>query len=272
MRYLVCIALLATHSTLAATSADGAWEILTHGAADENAVKRAEAITALGSIRLTRARTLVEAALSDKDSRVRFAVVSSLVEGKTRAAIPKLKLALDDEAAEISFTAAQALWDMGDRSGKELLAAILAGERKQSPGFVKKSVKDAKATLHNRKALVWMGAKEGAGFLFGPLGYGLDIVEGMTKDASAPARALSASLLGQQKTPEVIAALTDALGDKSPLVRIAAVRALGGFANRSLISKVEPLLEDKQEGGAVHGSRIDCAALTGQIAGRGARS
>jgi HEAT repeat protein len=248
MRYLILAALLLTRGATAATTESGAWQILTQGAAEENAVKRAQAVTAIGSIRMARAGKLVDAALSDKDSRVRLAAVSSLAERKSKTTIPQLKKALDDEAGEISFTAAQALWALGDRSGKDLLAEVLAGERKQSPGFIKQSVKDAKSTLHNRKALVWMGAKEGAGFLFGPLGYGLDVVEGMTKDSSAPARALSALLLGQEKTPEVIEALTGALDDKNPLVRIAAARALGGFANRSMIPKIEPLLEDKQEG------------------------
>ena len=248
MSYLVFAALLLTSSAIAATTESGAWQILTQGAAEESAAKRAQAVSAIGSIQMARAAKLMDTALSDKDSRVRFAAVSSLADRKSRSAIPQLKKALDDEAGEVSFTAAQALWALGDRSGRQLLAELLAGERKEAPGFLKKSVKDAKSTLHNRKALVWMGAKEGAGFLFGPLGYGLDVVEGMTKDSAAPARALSASLLGQEKTSEVIEALTDALDDKSPLVRIAAARALGGLANRSLIAKIEPLLEDKQDG------------------------
>ena len=247
MKHLLWIPLLFAPLASAATPTEKSWDVLTDGAAEENATKRAEAISAIGTIRSARATKMVEAALSDKDHSVRLAAVIALADRNSRAEIPKLKTALDDDAAEISFTAAQALWQMGDRSGRDLLVAVLAGERKQSSSFLTRSVRDAKSTLHNRKALVWMGAKEGAGFLFGPLGYGLGLVEGMTKDSSAPARALSAKLLSEEKNPALIDDLAAALDDKSPLVRVAAAKALGGFANRSLIAKIEPLLEDKQE-------------------------
>src|SRR5262249_8204251 len=174
------------------------WDLLTQGAAEENAIKRAQAIAALATVRTTPAEKLVDAALTDKDPRVRLTAVSALAERRSRATIPKLRASLDDEAGEVSFTAAKALWDLGDRSGKDLLTEVLWGERKQSAGFIKRQVRDAKSTLHNRRGLVWMGAKEGAGFLFGPLGFGLGLVEGITKDGSAPARALSATLLAQE--------------------------------------------------------------------------
>src|SRR5436189_716708 len=111
---------------------------------------------------------------------------------------------------------------------------------------MKQQVRDAKLTMHSPKKLAWMGAKEGAGFLFGPLGYGLGMVEGMTKDSSASARALAVTLLARDRSS--LARLEDALEDKSPVVRAAAARALGGFGSRAAIPKLEPLLEDKQDG------------------------
>ena len=120
-----------------------------------------------------------------------------------------------------------------------------AARRIQSAGFMKQQVRDAKLTMHSPKKLAWMGAKEGAGFLFGPIGYGLDMVEGMTKDTSASARALSATLLAKDRNS--LAELEDALDDKSPLVRAAAAKALGGFNNRAAITKLEALLEDKRD-------------------------
>jgi hypothetical protein len=108
-------------------------------------------------------------------------------------------------------------------------------------------MRGAKSTLHNRKALAWMGAKEGAGFLFGPLGTGLGIAEGIMKDGSAAARALSAKLLAQDNDSETAEELSDALYDKSPLVRVAAAKALGGFADPALIPRLQLLLEDKSE-------------------------
>ena len=223
------------------------WELLTQGAAEQNYTKRAHAIVALGTIPTAEAESLVLAALNDKSSVVKLAAVSAVAEHKSPACIKKLRAALDDDAAEVSFSAAQALSDLGDHSGDALLAAVLAGERKQSPGFVKEQIRDAKSTLHNPKKIVWMGAKEGAGFLFGPLGYGLGMVEGMTHDGSAPARAISATLLGHSKAPGARAQLEDALDDKSPLVRVAAAKSLGGFSDPALIRKLEPLLDDKQD-------------------------
>src|SRR5437763_12014843 len=79
------------------------WELLTQGAAEENSTRRALAIVALGTIRTPQADKLVLAAVVDKAPAVRLAAVSALAEQKSRAAIPKRKAALDDEAAEISF-------------------------------------------------------------------------------------------------------------------------------------------------------------------------
>jgi HEAT repeat protein len=223
------------------------WELLTQGAAEDNPSKRAHAIVALGTVRTPQAEKLVMAALDDKSSIVRLAAVGTLGEQKTRAAIPKLRVALDDEAAEVSFLAAKALWEMGDRSGGELLAAVLAGERKTSPGFVKKGVRGAKETLHSPKKLIWMGAKQGGGFLFGPLGFGIGMAEGITNDSSAPARALSATLLAQSRDPGSRAELEEGLDDKSPTVRVAVAKSLGGFSDRALVPKLTPLLDDKND-------------------------
>src|SRR4051812_48443175 len=111
------------------------WEIVKQGAAEENPIKRAQAIAALGTIRTPQADKLVEAALADRDPSVRLTAVSALAERKSRATIPRLRAALADDSGEVSFTAAKALWEIGDRSGQELLEQVLSGERKQSAGF-----------------------------------------------------------------------------------------------------------------------------------------
>jgi HEAT repeat protein len=221
--------------------------MLTSAAAEDSPYKRVPAIVALGTIQSAEADKLVVAALKDKEVFVRFAAVNALAERKSRADIPKLKIALEDQAGEVSFTAAKALWELGDRSGKEVLEEVLDGDLKQSGGFVKEQIKSAKSTAHDRKALVWMGAKEGAGFLFGPLGTGLGVVEQMTKDGSAMARIQSATLLAQVKDSWTIADLGNALSDKNPLVRVVAARLLGGFSDPTVRPKLVLLLQDKSE-------------------------
>jgi hypothetical protein len=220
--------------------------MLTEGAAEDSGYKRAEAISALGTIRSPQADKLVVAALADKDIMVRIAAVSALADRKSRADIPMLKMALDDESGEVSFIAARALWELGDRSGRDLLEEVLFGEQKK-PSFIKKQIRGAKATAHDRKGLVWLGAREGAGFLFGPLGAGLGLMEQAMKDGAAQARVFSATLLAQEKGPEAIGDLGDALLDKNPLVRAVAAKLLGGFNNPTVRPKLEPLLEDKND-------------------------
>jgi HEAT repeat protein len=244
MRLILCTAVLTTHVLAAASSP--AWQILTEGAAEGSGYKRSEAISALGTIRSAEADKFVVAGLADKDVMVRLAAVSALAERKSRADIPMLKKALNDDSGEVSFTAAKALWEMGDRSGRDILEEVLFGEQKK-PGFIKKQIQGAKATAHDRKGLYWMGAKEGAGFLFGPLGTGLGLMQEAMKDNAAQARILSATLLAQEKGPEAAGLLGEALVDKNPLVRAVAAKLLGGFNGPSVHTKLEPLLEDKND-------------------------
>src|ERR1700722_2120299 len=172
MRNIIFCLLLGTRLALAATDISvGAWDILNKGIAEQYAPKRAQAYSAVGTIRTPDAEKLLNDALTDKDYVVRLTAVGVLAERKSRADFPRLKKALDDEAAEVSFTAAKALWEMGDHSGKDVLAQVLAGERK-GPGVVTQGVRAVKSTAHDRRAMIWMGAREGAGFLFGPLGAG----------------------------------------------------------------------------------------------------
>ena len=244
MRLILCTVVLTAQVLAAANSP--AWQMLTEGAAEESGYKRAPAISALTTIRSLEADKLVVAALADKDLLVRFAAVSGLADRKLRTDIPKLKRVLDDESGEVSFLAAKALWELGDRSGMDILEEVLFGEQKK-PGFVKSQIRGAKATAHNRKALVWMGAKEGAGFLFGPLGAGVGVMEQIMKDSSAPERMLAATLLAQERGPAAIGDLSEALVDKNPLVRTTAAKLLGGFNSPTVRPKLQPLLEDKSD-------------------------
>jgi HEAT repeat protein len=231
-------------TAFAAGPGDTGWEILTAGASEQDPLKRAKAVTALGTIRLARAGKLVESAMSDQDARVRLAAVSAMAERKS-AFRSRLRMALDDPAGEVSFTAAKALWEMGDRAGKDLLLDVLGGESTNSEGFFTATIRDAKRTLRSPKSLVWIGAKQGAGFLFGPLGFGLGLVEDMMKDEGAAARALSVSLLAQDRGARDD--IVGALGDKSPLVRITALKALGGTGDATLTAKLEPLMKDEAD-------------------------
>lgn len=221
--------------------------MLTAGANSHTLARRQEALAALGTMGANRrAVRLVEAALSDKDPSVRQLAAQNLGEMHARSSIPKLKAALDDESAEVSFAAARSLWQMGDHSGRDVFMQILAGDRSSSSGMVKGQVQNAKKQLQDPRALAIIGAKEAAGSLFGPAGWGIKIVEEVTKDRSASARAMSAALLGRDPTPEALQELDDALGEKNWLIRSAAAQALGGTGRREQVALLEPLLEDQK--------------------------
>src|SRR5215469_3766962 len=221
------------------------WEILTEGATDHNVIHRQEARAALGTVGpKPRAIRLIVAALEDHDPSVRQLAARNLGEMRARSAIPKLREALKDDSGEVCFAAAKSLWDMGDRSGRQVFIDILAGEKSNSPGLVKEQLSTAKKKLHDPKELAFVGAEEAAGALFGPAGWGIKIMKEVTKDRSASARAMSASILAHDRNEDSLQQLHDALWDRNWLVREAAAQALGASRQRDQISYLRDLLQD----------------------------
>src|SRR5688572_5917692 len=121
-------------SILASESGDKAWSVMNTGLSHEDPIKRRKALNALGTAGTPAAVAKIEAALNDKNDGVRQTAVATLGQSKSRRSIPLLKKALDDEAPEVSFMAAKALWEMGDRSGKDILMGVLLGERGDTAG------------------------------------------------------------------------------------------------------------------------------------------
>jgi HEAT repeat protein len=225
-----------------------AWKTLTDGVADEKGAKRADATAALGTIgSRPEVVQLVEARLDDKDSDVRQIAAATLGAMKSRASIPKLKKALDDEAADVSFAAARALWDMGDHSGRSIFYDVLAGERSGPKAVVQGELHAAKKKYGNPMTLAMIGAKEGASAFLGPFALGLSVVEAFAKDRTAPARALAATLLASDTKAQSAQQLEEALADKNWVVRAAAAKALGSSPRTEVLAKLEPLLNDEKE-------------------------
>src|SRR5271155_1618518 len=190
MRAKLLIALLLPTAALLAQPEKSAWEVLKTGLNDKNPDKRRQAVTAIGSIGLeTDVIQLVEGALRDPDSLVRQTAAAELGQMKARQAIPSLKTAMDDAAGEVAFAAAKALWDMGDRSGRDLIEDVLTGQQSASESGLKGMVRDAKRKLHDPKALAVMGLKEASGVLLGPFNLGIIAAEQAFKDGSSGGRA-----------------------------------------------------------------------------------
>jgi HEAT repeat protein len=225
-----------------------AWEVLSSGAKNKNSIRRAEAIAALGTLAPTRGVVrLVERGLEDKDAGIRELAARTLGEMRARSAIPKLTNALDDPSGEVSFAAARSLWRMGDRTGREVFLELLAGEKSSTGGpggLIKNQFQATRRRFDDPKSLAVIGAKEAASSLFGPAGWGIKIMEEITQDRTASARAMSAILLGPDANPDSLRQLQDALNDKNWIVRAAAAQALGASRRRDQIKFLQLLLQD----------------------------
>jgi HEAT repeat protein len=223
-----------------------AWDTLRQGIADGNAAHRKTAIAATGTIGpATDAVQLVAGALRDKDTEVRQTAAGTLGEMGSSAAIPYLKTALDD-SPEVSFTAAKALWSLGNSDSREILQEVLAGERKDAPSKLHTALK--KKLTPGQMAL--MGAEGAGGALLGPASIGITAVREAVKDtkgdASAPGRAEAAGILGKDDDPYALTLLEWALGDQNWAVRLAVAKALGERGNQETIPKLSSLLNDSR--------------------------
>jgi HEAT repeat protein len=224
-----------------------AWQILNDGIAEKTSDRRGQAISALGTIGVRpEVVHLVESGLDDKSLEVRQIAAATLGDMKSRGSIPKLRAALDDDSAAVSFTAAQALWNMNDHSGLSIFIQVLAGERKAAPGMIHKQWHDMKEKLRDPRALTELGAAETAGAFLGPAGFGVTVIEELARDKTSAARAISARFLAHDNSPESHGALEEALGEKSWVIRASAAEALGRQGFIRDIDKLSPLLEDSR--------------------------
>jgi len=246
MRAKLPIVLLLPGMVLLAQPDKTAWEVLKTGLSDKNPDKRRQAVTAIGSIGLeTEVVQLVEGALRDPDSLVRQTAAAELGQMKAREAIPSLKTAMDDAAGEVALAAAKALWDMGDRSGRDLIEDVLTGQQSTSEGPLKGAIRDAKRKMHDPKALAVMGFNEASGVLLGPFNIGIIAAEQAFKTGSSGGRALATTLLAQDCDAESLRLLEwSATSDKSWVVKAASAKALGQCGNRDAIPTLEQNLAD----------------------------
>jgi HEAT repeat protein len=226
-----------------------AWNLLSEAAVSQKESQKTSAITALSSIGpRPEVVGLIEPALTDKDATIRRLAVTALGELKARTSIPKLKEALDDKSASVSFAAARALWEMGDHGGRDIFIEVLTGKRAAGPGVVQGQIDEARRQLHSPMALAMIGLEQGAGAFLGPGAMGITVIEAFARDKSASARAISASLLGADRDPDSFHELEAALTDKNWGVRVAAAKALGNSTQHGVIAKLRPIvLNDKEK-------------------------
>ena len=251
MRWILLAPLAAALAArgLAATDAQ-CTEILRRALEARNPETRQQAVAAL-SLAPGRGPLFdqLERMLHDKDVQVRQAVVASMADVKSERGTAALKKALEDPVPEVSFAAARALWARHDPVGRTALLAILEKESKTSSNFFSKQKREGLRMMHTPRTTFLFAAEQGAGLVPLPgISEGAASMRGILMASSGvPGRAAAALLLGEDRDPATIEALRDALSDKDPSVRAAAVHSISLRNNPALKKELEPLLRDDKE-------------------------
>lgn len=192
--------------------------------------------------------TWLEKMLDDKDVPVRTATISSMVDLKNPRTIPVLQKALHDPTPEVSFAAAKALWTLNDAAGRSALITILGKDSKTSSGFITTQMRDTLRLFHTPHDLFLFAVKNGIGFAPVPgIGAGVSSLQAILSDSGVSGRAAAALMMATDNTPEVLAALLDALTDKDASVRAAAVHSIAMRGDTKVIGEIEPLMDDVKE-------------------------
>lgn len=223
------------------------WAVIDKALQDGNSDQRQEALAALATLGESNAEAVKRAvaALQDKHVFVRRAAALALGELQARSAIPDLEKALDD-SPEVSLAAAESLTLLGDAKGRDVLTAVVGGERKDGPGMLTNAMRKGKQELHHPESLLLMGTQDAAGAMFGPAGMVIPAVKdaASVKGKSAPGRVAAVAYLAKYPDDYAIQLLEWALKDENREVCLQAEKELGARGNGGSIEKLEPLLND----------------------------
>ena len=223
--------------------------ILNEGLANKNPDVRKQTVAALGLIGPREPYlSQIVAALSDKDVYVRLSAIASIVDLKDKGTADLLDKALSDGTPEVSFAAAKALFGLGDPRGRVAMLAILDREAKTHSNFLTAQKRDTLRLVHIPKGMMMFALKNGIGFAPVPgLGEGVSSLQDILSDSGVSGRATTAVLLGNDRSPEVLAALKEALTDKDASVRAAVVHALALRNDPSMLPLMKEQFDDSSQ-------------------------
>jgi len=158
---------------------------------------------------------LLYEALKHNDPFVRAAIGRTLGKWGAAESIPNLIRALADHETEVRNTVVKALGRLGDVRWEKWLAT--------APQFGLKSGLTREQHLLNT------------------------LSEDLRSSPSVPQKVIAAQTLTLFRNPQVVTELVRALGDDSPLVRKAAVDALGDAGDKHAMKKLIHMLDDADE-------------------------
>ncbi len=227
-----------------ASPKEEAWSVLNGGLGDSSVDKRTTAVQVLGLLPGDpKAEEAALKALKDAKPEVRGAAAKALGDMKAKNAIPNLVEMVNDKEPGVIMAAAHALLDLGDKRGYNVYYAILTGERKSGTSLLD----EQKKMLNDPKKMAQFGFEQGIGFIpFAGMGYGA--FKMITKDNTSPVLAAAALTLAKDPDPKSGEALaTTASGNKSWIVRAAALNAIALRGETSLLPAAESGLQDDKE-------------------------
>jgi len=230
-----------------AQNTDEAWSMLSEAvAADKSLELRTQALAALGTLSNNRhAETLIAEAMKDQNLDIRTAAILAAGQTKNRNLTTEMRNLLDDKEPQVAFIAAMTLWKtMNDRSGEDILMAVVNGDRSATPGLVSGTMHKVSREFHDPASMAKLGALQGASMLLGPFGFGLTAYEYMHKNKSDTARVSAINQLAEEHTTPVREELIAALSDKDLGVRAAAASALGSYPEKTVSDQLLPLFDD----------------------------
>jgi HEAT repeats len=231
-----------TRGKIFATPTEQAWQILEDACSGDKRGDRATATLVLGLIpNDSKSSKLAQKALTDERPEVRAAAAAALGNMQSRASIPKLKAAMDDQDPSVALAAAHSLDLTHDNSAYEVYYEILNGERKAGKGLIAAQT----SMLRDPKKMAQFGFEEGIGFIpFAGIGWGA--IKAIRKDDASPVRAAAARVLARDPDPATTKALTEATGDNSWIVQAAAIEALAKRGDPSTLPTVERYMSDEK--------------------------
>src|SRR5205823_983525 len=228
---------------LAETPQQKAWRILHEGLEDKNADRRAKAARALGLLTgNAEAEKAAVLALQDEKPNVRLAAAVALGSMHAENAKGNLEEALGDSEPSVVLASANSLLLLHDDVGYDTYYEVLTGEKRAGKGLIKEQLD----TLKDKKKVAQMGFEEGIGFIpFGGIGY--EIFKTVTKNDASPIRAAAAKKLAHDPEPDAAEALAKAAADKDWKVRAAALDAIALREDASLVSRIVPSMDEKND-------------------------
>jgi len=225
-----------------------AWKLLTDAMSDaKHPQTRIQGLAALGLLRSARAEKLIADAMGDADVDVRTAAALAAGQTKDRNLTTPLRNLLDDKEPQVALTAATTLWKMGDKSGEDILMAVVDGDRRTGPTLIHGTEHSINKELHDPSAMARMGALQGASMLLGPFGFGVTAYEYIHKSGGDLARVSAIETIAQERTKPIHEELVAALGDKDLTVRAAAAKALVDYRDNATQTAVYALLADAKQ-------------------------